>query len=90
MTSFLVKRVLLLIPLFLGITLVSFAVLHLAPGKPTDMSTTLNPDVSLEARARLEKLYGLDQPLPVQYWHWLSRLARLDSGGPSPRTGNWF
>jgi len=80
MPVYLVKRILLMIPLLLGITIVSFAVIHLAPGKPTDMATMMNPKVSLEARARLEKLYGLDKPLHVQYWNWLKRLAVLDFG----------
>ncbi len=65
---------------FLGITLVSFWVIHLAPGSPTDMQTTLNPMAGAEARARLEKLYGLDQPLHVQYLRWIGRLVRLDFG----------
>jgi peptide/nickel transport system permease protein len=65
---------------FLGITLVSFWVIHLAPGKPTDLQTDLNPLITPEAVARLEKLYGLDQPVHVQYWLWLTRLSKLDFG----------
>jgi peptide/nickel transport system permease protein len=65
---------------FFGITLISFWVIHLAPGSPTDLQTTLNPMAGAEARAQLEKLYGLDQPLHVQYVNWLGRLARLDFG----------
>lgn len=66
--------------IFLGITVLSFAVIHLAPGSPTDMQTTLNPQATGEARARLEKLYGLDKPLHVQYLDWLARLTRFDFG----------
>ena len=69
-----------MIPLLIGITLVSFVVIHLAPGKPTDMATSLNPKVSLEAKKRLEELYGLDKPLHIQYWNWLKRMAVLDFG----------
>ncbi|MBN2140635.1 MAG: ABC transporter permease [Desulfovibrionaceae bacterium] len=65
---------------FFGITVISFWVIHLAPGSPTDLQTTLNPSVSPEARQRLEKLYGLDRPLHVQYAGWLARLARFDFG----------
>ncbi len=65
---------------FFGITVISFWVIHLAPGKPTDMQTTLNPGASAVARERLEKLYGLDQPIHVQYGQWLSRMSRLDFG----------
>ena len=65
---------------FLGITVISFWVIHLAPGSPTDLQTTMNPEAGTDARARLEKLYGLDKPLHVQYVNWLGRLARLDFG----------
>jgi peptide/nickel transport system permease protein len=65
---------------FLGITVLSFWVIHLAPGKPTDLQTTMNPYASAEARERLERLYGLDQPLHVQYVNWVKRLAVLDFG----------
>jgi len=65
---------------FLGITVISFWVIHLAPGSPTDLQTTLNPDAGVEARAQLEKLYGLDQPLHIQYINWLERLVKLDFG----------
>ncbi len=65
---------------FLGITVISFWVIHLAPGSPTDLQTTLNPEAGMEARAQLEKLYGLDQPLHIQYIKWLDRLVHLDFG----------
>ena len=80
MMRYLVRQFLTRVPLLLGITLISFAVIHLAPGKPTNLQTELNPKVSYEARQRLEKLYGLDKPLPVQYGKWLSHLIRLDFG----------
>jgi peptide/nickel transport system permease protein len=80
MWFYILKRLGLMIPLLLGITLVSFVVIHLAPGTPTDMQTTLNPKASLEAQKRLREIYGLDKPLMVQYWDWLSRLSRLDFG----------
>jgi peptide/nickel transport system permease protein len=80
MWLYILKRLGLMIPLLLGITLISFTVIHLAPGTPTDMQTTLNPKASLEAQKRLRELYGLDKPLMVQYWDWLSRLSRLDFG----------
>ena len=80
MMRYLLKRLLMMVPLLLGITLISFIVIHLAPGEPTDLQTDLNPKVSAEARDRLRAQYGLDQPLPVQYGRWLSRLVRLDFG----------
>jgi peptide/nickel transport system permease protein len=80
MWLYILKRLGLMIPMLLGITLISFTVIHLAPGTPTDMQTTLNPKASLEAQKRLRELYGLDKPLMVQYGDWLKRLAHLDFG----------
>jgi peptide/nickel transport system permease protein len=80
MWLYILKRLGLMIPMLLGITLISFTVIHLAPGTPTDMQTTLNPKASLEAQKRLRELYGLDKPLIVQYGDWLTRLAQLDFG----------
>ncbi|HZK13456.1 MAG TPA: ABC transporter permease [Desulfobaccales bacterium] len=80
MWLYILKRLGLMIPMLLGITLISFSVIHLAPGTPTDMQTTLNPKASLEAQKRLRELYGLDKPLMVQYGDWLTRLVRLDFG----------
>lgn len=69
-----------MIPLLIGITLISFVVIHLAPGEPTDMQTQLNPEVSSELRDRLRDQYGLDKPLVIQYGEWLGRFVRLDFG----------
>ncbi|MBU4305564.1 MAG: ABC transporter permease [Candidatus Omnitrophica bacterium] len=80
MLTYFLRRLFMLIPLLIGISLISFLVIHLAPGKPTDVQLQLNQKVSLQVRERLEKLYGLDEPLPVQYAKWLSRLVRLDFG----------
>ena len=80
MLLYLCKRLLLMVPLLLGITLISFVVIHLAPGEPTDLQTQLNPEVSAELQQRLRAQYDLDQPLMVQYGKWLGRLVRLDFG----------
>jgi len=80
MIRYLSKRLLMMIPLLLGITLISFVVIHLAPGEPTDLQTDLNPQASVEAKERLRAQYDLDKPLHVQYGKWLGRLARLDFG----------
>ncbi len=80
MASYLIRRVLGFVPVLFLITVISFGIMHLAPGKPTDAAMSFNPKVSLEARQRLEKLYGLDRPLHVQYAQWLSRTARVDFG----------
>lgn len=80
MLTFLAKRLATMIPLLIGITFISFLVMHLAPGSPTDLATSLNPKMSEIAKERLTKLYGLDQPIPVQYWNWLKRMVVLDFG----------
>lgn len=69
-----------MIPILLGITVISFMVIHLAPGKPTDLMLQLNPKVDFEAREKLNRIYGLDKPLHFQYLDWLGRLLRLDFG----------
>lgn len=82
-TSFIlrcVRKTIWMLLVLWGITLVSFFVIHLAPGTPTDMQTTLNPLAGEAARARLEALYGIDRPLYVQYFDWLSRIVQLDFG----------
>jgi len=80
MIAYLIKRILLLIPLLFGITLITFAVIHLAPGEPVDMQIAMSPKVSAESRQRIREFYGLDKPLHVQYASWLGRMARLDFG----------
>ena len=69
-----------MIPLMFGITIITFIVIHLAPGEPVDRMTDLNPKVSAAAKQKMRELYHLDEPLHVQYGIWLSRLARLDFG----------
>jgi len=80
MVKYIIKKVLGLIPTLIGITLISFFVIHLAPGKPTDVQTSLNPKVSYEAKQRLEKLYGLDKPIHIQYVEWMKRFVKFDFG----------
>lgn len=80
MTTYLIKRFFEMIPTLFGITLISFFIIHLAPGKPTDIFTELNPKITPEARAKLEKYYGLDKPIMVQYALWLKRTVKLDFG----------
>lgn len=80
MINYIIRRLLGIFPLLLGITIISFTIIHLAPGKPAAIEQTLNPKVSQEVRMRLEKLYGLDRPVHIQYVNWLSKLIRFDFG----------
>lgn len=80
MLRYLSRRLLQMIPLLIGITIISFAVIHLAPGEPSDLVTDLQPRISAQAVERLRHLYGLDRPLHIQYLDWLRRLIKLDLG----------
>ncbi len=77
---FLLKRILGLVPTFFGITLISFFVMHLAPGEPMSLQADFNPKMTPEMRQRLRAQYGLDKPLYVQYAKWLKGLVQLDLG----------
>jgi peptide/nickel transport system permease protein len=81
MLLYTVRRLLLAAPLLIGITFVAFVVIHLAPGDPTALQQS-DPEGrwSSQTIKMLNEMYGLDQPLPVQYWRWLTRLVRLDFG----------
>jgi len=80
MVIYFAKRLLEMIPTIIGITLISFFIIHLAPGKPTDILSELNPKITPEAREKLERYYGLDKPIIVQYGIWVKRLIKLDFG----------
>jgi len=78
--NYILRRLFFMIPLLIGITVICFAVIHLAPGSPTDLQTQMNPRASAEAKERLRALYDLDKPLPQQYFSWVRKLAVLDLG----------
>jgi len=75
-----IKRTLLMIPILLGITLLSFSVMHMAPGGPAEAQMEFSAKASAEARERLRKLYGADQPVHKQYLTWLRKFVTLDFG----------
>lgn len=78
--AYIFRRLLLMIPLVLGITIISFLVIHLAPGGPVEVETEMSLKASAQARENLKKLYGLDKPLYVQYLDWLERFITFDFG----------
>jgi len=80
MLSYIMRRLLLMVPLIFGITLVTFTVIHLAPGNPVEVQTEMSLKASAQARENLKKLYGLDKPLHIQYLEWMKRFAKLDFG----------
>lgn len=83
--GYVLRRLLGALPLLWGISVILFAIIHLAPGGPLDMYTE-NPAVSPEALEQIAKAYGLDQPVPVQYVLWLKSML-VGDWGYSIRTG---
>ncbi len=86
MKAYLIRRLLLVIPTFIGISMISFAVIQLAPGSPVYMKLRtaeqgLSTDADLEKILDdMKELYGLDKPLHIQYITWLGRLVTLNFG----------
>ncbi|MCK4851495.1 MAG: ABC transporter permease [Candidatus Omnitrophica bacterium] len=80
MGKYILKRLLLIIPMLIGISFILFVVMHIAPGDPTSVKYGLNPDISESARSNFNKIYGLDRPVLVQYATWLRRFFFLDFG----------
>lgn len=79
MRRYVIRRLLLMIPTFLGITLLTFAVAHLAPGDPFQLELESGaPTQAVVDRQRTQ--HGLDAPIPVQFARWLGRVARFDFG----------
>jgi peptide/nickel transport system permease protein len=78
MIGYLVRRLLGAIPLLLGILTIIFFVVHLAPGDPT--ARFFNPNVSPEVIEQMRRNLGLDQPLHIQYWKWLTAFLTGDFG----------
>jgi peptide/nickel transport system permease protein len=79
MSKYVVRRVLIAIPVLLGISVVLFSVLALAPGDPFEELAT-NANVPPELAQRLRAQFGLDDPLPVRYVRWLTSMVRGDWG----------
>ncbi|WP_160121691.1 ABC transporter permease [Rhodovarius lipocyclicus] len=78
MFGYVIRRLLAAIPIALGVSMVCFALVYLAPGDP--IQTLLPPDADAETVERLKRLYGLDRPIVIQYAEWLYRVATGDFG----------
>ena len=63
--KYIIRRLLTLVPTFLGITIISFSVMHIAPGEPMVLQANFNPKMTPEMRQRLRAQFGLDKPLYV-------------------------
>ena len=87
MKDYLIKRLLQIIPTLLGITLITFLIIQLAPGNPAMMKLQLSSEgqmsdkaISKEIVEQTKKLYGLDKPIPIQYLLWVKRVLTFDFG----------
>lgn len=83
MGAYLARRLLLMIPTLFGVTLITFVVIHLAPGDP--VTAAMGGDISADslnsqAIEHFRKEMNLDDPILVQYGRWIWKLARLDLG----------
>lgn len=83
MISYIVRRVLGAVPLLLFISIVTYAMMALAPGGPAAVLGPRGQGISPEAMARINALYGLDKPWFVQYFYWLKELVLHGSLGTS-------
>ena len=79
MGKYLLRRLLIAIPSLIGISIVLFTVLALAPGDPFEELAT-NPNVPPEVRANLRTQFGLDEPIPVRYVRWVTAMVKGDWG----------
>ena len=87
MKTYVLKRLLLMIPTMLGITIVTFGIIRLAPGDPAAMrigsslqGTIGNQQLAQEIIEKTRAQFGLDKPIPMQYLLWLQSIATLDFG----------
>ncbi len=80
MGRYFARRLLQMIPLMIGLSIIIFLLLALAPGDPVDLLIFGNPTIKAEDITRLKRLYGLDQPYHVRYFKWLWAALHGDLG----------
>src|SRR5436190_21694177 len=96
MTGYFIRRLLLIVPTFIGITLVVFVIIHFVPGGPVERQILLHlgggasgeageigargVEISKEAVAQMNQYYGFDKPVYVRYGEWLWNLVHLNLG----------
>ena len=78
MLFFVLRRLLLIIPILIGLTLLLFVIARLLPGDPVGLAA--GPNATPELIAQLKRQFNLDQPLPIQYWTYLTGLLHGDWG----------
>ena len=78
MLKYIFKKLLMMIPILLGLTIILFLILHLAPGDPVHL--VVGPNVTPEVYENVRRSMGLDRPLIIQYFDYLSNLVKGDLG----------
>jgi peptide/nickel transport system permease protein len=77
---FILKRLLLVVPILFGVSVITFLLVQLSPGDPVDIITAVNPDITPAEEMRIRERYGLDDPIWVQYFEWITDMLRGDFG----------
>jgi peptide/nickel transport system permease protein len=78
MLIYIAKRLVYTLPVALGVSIVCFLLVHIAPGDP--LTSVLPPDASAQLQAEMRKIYGFDRPLVVQYGLWVAKTLQGDLG----------
>ena len=79
MLAFLLRRIVLIVPTFIGVTLLAFALIHLIPGDPVE-NISGERGMDPARRERLLREFGLDKPLPLQYFEYVGQVLRGNLG----------
>lgn len=80
MLQFILRRVLLLIPILFGVSVVTFVLVRSLPGDPAQVAIGVDQRISEEQKAAIRRSYGLDESKPVQYVKWMSHVLQGDLG----------
>ena len=78
MPLYILRRVLYVLPVAIGVSIICFLLVHLAPGDP--LTAVMPIDATAEQQAEMRRAYGFDQPLPIQYGIWLWKVLHGDLG----------
>src|SRR5260221_11455148 len=78
MLMYLLKRLLYVLPVAFGVSIICFLLVHIAPGDP--LSAVLPPDASAQLQEEMRRVYGFDRALPIQFGLWLMKALHGDLG----------
>src|SRR6056297_2504626 len=79
MSRYIIRRILIAIPVFFGITILAYFIISLIPGSPLDLLLQ-NPSMSIGELERKKRDMGLDQPIIIQYFNWLTEIFKGNMG----------